>query len=867
MKQLKLLGTLVLLFLSLSLNLSASPPDSAYILGYSTIESKGHSGLYLAWSIDRKNWHSIGAEHRFLFCDYGSWGREKRMLSPSLFLDKSSIWHCIWSVNEYDNVFAHATSTDLVYWQPQTYPEIMPKRNNCLRPEIGNTDKKGEYQITWLSTEDDENQVYRVTTKDFKSYTPAEKIPTTLLVDTREEIEILNSRERGTVHKVAWSVVDNLIKAAQLANYSEHLYQQSSKDDTIRFADLKPVNMTIKANVNDTKKISNLLIGAFFEDINYAADGGLYAELIQNRDFEYTMMDRRNSDKSWNHQKAWNAKNIDFTIDTLSPIHPNNKHFATLKISEIGGIFSNEGFDGIYIEGDKKYNLSFFARNHSKLGSKLIIRLADDSGNIFGQADISVKSSQWEKYEAVIKAINTANKLHLEIVPQNIGTLDLDMVSLFPQNTFKNRKNGLRTDLAQAIADIHPRFVRFPGGCVAHGDGLDNIYKWKNTIGKLEERTSDRNIWGYHQSMGLGYFEYFQFCEDIGAEPLPVLAAGVPCQNSSVGGPGQQGGIPMCDMDNYVQDILDLIEWANGDINTKWGKIRSQAGHPKPFDLKYVGIGNEDLINDIFEERFTKIYNAVKKKYPEITVVGTVGPFSEGTDYIEGWKIANKLNVPMVDEHYYQPPGWFINNNDYYDKYDRSKSKVYLGEYAAHLPGRPNNIETAISEAHYLTSLERNGDIVSMASYAPMLAKEGHTQWNPNLIYFNNAEVKPTVGYFVQKLFGQNSGDIYVNSKTIFSTKNENVRKQIASSIVKESKTGDYILKLVNILPTATNVEVEFDGSVYFQPTAEKSVLSGMPQDKKARPISEIIETGGSLKYTLLPYSFTVIRLQAKQFR
>lgn len=365
------------------------------------------------------------------------------------------------------------------------------------------------------------------------------------------------------------------------------------------------------------------------------------------------------------------------------------------------------------------------------------------------------------------------------------------------------------------MADLHPRFVRFPGGCVAHGNGIDNIYRWKNSVGPLEARKPMGNLWGYHQTLGLGYFEYFQFCEDIGAEPLPVLAAGVPCQNSACipGKPlsgGQQGGIPMEEMGAYVQDILDLIEYANGDPKkSKWAKMRAEAGHPEPFNLKYVGIGNEDLITPVFEERFEMIFKAVKEKYPEITVIGTVGPFYEGTDYEAGWKFATRLNVPMVDEHYYNTPGWFINNQDYYDRYDRAKPKVYLGEYAAHLPGRPNNIETALAEALYLTSVERNGDIVSMTSYAPLLAKEGHTQWNPDLIYFNNREVKPTVGYYTQLLYGQNSGDSYLPADRKIDNPRQDVQKRIGTSVVRDSKTGDWIVKLVNLLPVPVKAKVE----------------------------------------------------------
>ncbi|HEY4788101.1 MAG TPA: alpha-L-arabinofuranosidase C-terminal domain-containing protein, partial [Bacteroidales bacterium] len=383
-------------------------------------------------------------------------------------------------------------------------------------------------------------------------------------------------------------------------------------------------------------------------------------------------------------------------------------------------------------------------------------------------------------------------------------------------------------------------------------------YRWKNTIGPLEARKPQRNLWGYHQSAGLGYFEYLQFCEDIGAEPLPVIAAGVPCQNSATGGAGQQGGIPMCDMDNYVQDILDLIEYCNGDVNTTWGKKRAEAGHPKPFNLKYIGIGNEDLITDIFEERFTKIYNAMKEKHPEITVIGTVGPASEGTDYVEGWKIATRLGVPMVDEHYYQNPGWFINNQNFYDKYDRSKPKVYLGEYASW----GNTLYNALSEALYLTSIERNGDVVRMASYAPLLAKEHFTQWRTDLIFFDNTEVKPSVNYYVQQLYGQNAGDQYIESSISLSDNKETVLKRVAASIVRDSKTGDLIVKLANLLPVAVNSNLNLEGIGTINPKAGQTVLTGNPADRKVTPVTTTITVNDHFAVSLPAYSFTLIRIK-----
>ena len=324
----------------------------------------------------------------------------------------------------------------------------------------------------------------------------------------------------------------------------------------------------------------------------------------------------------------------------------------------------------------------------------------------------------------------------------------------------------------------------------------------------------------------------------------------------------------MSEMGAYIQDILDLIEWANGDARkTKWGKIRAESGHPKPFNLKYIGIGNEDLITDVFEERFTMIYLAIKEKYPEMIVVGTVGPFNEGTDYVEGWKLADKLGVPMVDEHYYQSPGWFLHNQDFYDKYDRSKkTKVYLGEYATHISGRRANMETALTEALYLAALERNGDVVHMTSYAPLLTKDGRTQWNPDLIYFNNREVRPTTGYYVQKLYGQHAGDHYIPSQVNLDNQDSRVKLRVGSSIVRDSKTGDVIVKLVNLLPVSIETDVRLPGMDGIQSSATRTVLAGAPEATPL-PVTDTIEAGTSFKQELPAYSFTVIRLKTQKVK
>jgi alpha-L-arabinofuranosidase len=434
------------------------------------------------------------------------------------------------------------------------------------------------------------------------------------------------------------------------------------------------------------------------------------------------------------------------------------------------------------------------------------------------------------------------------------------MVSLFPQDTFKGRKNGLRKDLAQAIADLKPKFVRFPGGCMIHGQGLNNIYHWNHTVGPLQSRKPDFNIWNYHQTRGLGFFEYFQFCEDIGAEPLPVLAAGVPCQNSAnnaEGIGGQQGGIPMADMPAYVEEICNLIEWANGDPATnEWAKMRADAGHPKPFNLKYLGLGNEDIISTVFEERYEMICKAVRERYPDIKICGTVGPFhGPSADYTEGWDFTKKhpdLQY-MVDEHYYESTGWFMHNRDYYDSYDRSAAKVYLGEWAASTNVKRPNVETALAEALYLTDIERNGDIVEMTSYAPMLSKDGHSNWNPDMIYFSNTHIRTTPAYEIQRLFSIYGGDRYVNTKLEITNSNS-LNHRVGASVVRDSKNGKRYLKLVNALPSTLKISIK---GIDLPTNVKCQQFTGAIDDQKAKTVE--IETNEPT--TLPPYSLRIIEL------
>ncbi len=678
--------------------------------------------------------------------------------------------------------------------------------------------------------------------------------------DVSDKLSMVTAASHGAVVKTTRATVETLIWEANAKMERQKLFNERVAID---IPSQEPVKATLTINGAIGKPVSDKLIGIFFEDISHAADGGLYAELVQNRGFEYLPEDVLGRDTSWNSFKAWSITgNLSYRIDTVNPVHPNNPHYIILTkpASDKDGCLSNEGYDGITLKGGESYIFSMFAKPTDGKKGRIAIRLVGDNNKILASQTISLTDNNWKKYLTTLKVSQSTDSARLELAPLQPGCLALDMISLFPQKTFKNRPNGLRADLAQAIADIHPRFVRFPGGCVAHGDGLDNMYRWKHTIGPVETRKPQPNIWRYHQSMGLGYFEYFQFCEDIGAEPVPIVPAAVCCQNGRHDG---QESIPLCDMDDYIQEVLDLVEYANGDTNTLYGKIRAEAGHPEPFNLKYIGIGNEDLISDAFEERFTLIYLAMKEKHPEITIIGTAGPFWEGTDYEEGWKISDKLNLSLIDEHYYQSPGWFLNNQYFYDRYNRARSaKVYLGEYAVHLPGRPNNLESALVEALFLSSIERNGDLVAMTSYAPLLAKEKRTNWNPDLIYFNNKEVKPTPGYYVQQLYGQNSGTLYLPNKLSLSNTDEAIVKRVAASVVRNATSGDIIIKLSNLLPVPILCHTTQSNNG-IPAVALVTVLTGSNlDDKNARPKTFEIKASNDFVYEMPPYSFTVIRLK-----
>jgi alpha-N-arabinofuranosidase len=636
--------------------------------------------------------------------------------------------------------------------------------------------------------------------------------------------------------------------------------------------------VSVTALTQTGKKISPDLFGLFFEDINYSADGGLYAELVQNRSFEYNPTEQ----SEWNPFSFWQYISPGFSygrisVETAEPLNLNNSHYIVLDIEHVGkesqfkgesGVgLKNTGFDGIVIKVGEKYNFSMFARQYTGVPIEMSVSLQNRKGELLAEGVVSVNSTSWQKYSLTLTATADNDTASLAILAKSEGKLALDMISLFPQKTFNNRPNGLRSDLAQLLADMKPRFIRFPGGCLAHGDGLGNMYRWKNTIGPIEERKEQRNIWGYNQTAGLGYYEYFQFCEDIGAKPLPILPAAVSCQNSGgtwqIGGTGQRV-LPMDEMEEYVKEVLDLIEWANGPVTSTWGAKRAAAGHAAPFNLEYIGIGNEDKITPEFEERFKMIYSAISAKHPKIKVIGTAGPFHSGEDFDKGWKLANELKVPIVDEHYYTSPEWFISNQNRYDKYPRNEAQVYLGEYASW----GNKMRNAIGEAVYMTSLERNGDVVRMASYAPLFAKRNFTQWKTDMIFFDNVSFYLTPNYFAQKMFATNQGDYYFENIVI----KDQQDTTLAASCVQDSKTGDIILKMVNFGNVQKPMKINLSGFKNIVSDAVQIVLSAtadaentFENPKNVIPVETSLRINKTFGYSAPAMSLTVIRIKTRK--
>jgi len=544
-----------------------------------------------------------------------------------------------------------------------------------------------------------------------------------------------------------------------------------------------PVQITVDCS-KPTVELAPHLYGLFFEDINFAADGGLYAELVQNRSFEYYPVVRGEDPlhDSYVPLYAWEAverggASVELEVENNKPLNDKNTNYLKIDIQNKGqaaGI-ANTGFDGIPVDAGAQYDLSLYARKSNWVGStKLTVALETEDGAVCGKIEFNGIGGEWKKLEGIITSDRTADDARLVITADGEGDLYLDMVSLFPQDTFAGRKNGMRKDLGQALKDLDPKFLRFPGGCIAHGDGLDNVYRWKDTVGDVAERKPNWNRWGYHQTYGLGYFEYFQLCEDIGATALPVIPVGVSC-----GFNPPQECVPMDELGPWIQDALDLIEFANGSVDTEWGKVRADMGHPEPFNLKFICLGNEPHDNALFRDRFPPFVEAIRETYPDIKIIGTSGLGPE----IPIYDLMTEQKVYSSDEHYYMSPQWFFANTDRFDSFDRSKPLIFIGEYAAHDVERSNTLYSALSEAAYLTGVERNADIVDMTCYAPLFGHRYHSQWEPDLIYFDNRDVVKSANYYIQQLFACNKGDVYLSNDLTILEDEEEVQPTPAGAV------------------------------------------------------------------------------------
>ena len=624
------------------------------------------------------------------------------------------------------------------------------------------------------------------------------------------------------------------------------------------------------------KPISSELIGIFFEDISSSADGGLYAELLQNGSFEFNLSER----DGWGAGTAWRVIRPGHSLGLIQnlqqdPIHPNNPNYMRLQVERTKEFYDykgwkgfgleNHGFDGITVKKGARYDFSVFARNIDRTAKQARVTLVapGKEEKILADTILTIDSNQWKQFGCTLEPNADCPNAMLRFLILTNGTVDVDQLSLMPQDTYKG--HGLRRDLAEALEALHPKFLRFPGGCVVHGggDGFWNTYRWKTTLGPKEQRKQMKNTWGYHQSMGLGYYEYFQLCEDMKMEPVPILPCGVSCQGAN-GGWGMwpqqaQEVVPMNEMDEWVQDALDLIEWANGDVTTKWGKVRADQGHPKPFGLKYLGIGNEEKISPEFAERFKYMYRKVQEAHPEIVIVGTAGPGSHpgNPDYDNGWKLAKEIDLPILDEHYYEKRDYFEKSRQY-DSYPRDgKTKVYLGEYAS----KDKKMSDALAEALYLIHVERNADVVCMTSYAPLFARKNATNWNPNLIYFDNERAYPTCSYYVQQMFGQSSGDYFYGDCVKFEGEKTHLQEQ---SVVLDSKGRKLYVKLCNDSAEPRQASIDLKRFKSLKKLATKTTLSGQPDQENnfdvqpIAPVKEQVKVQKEMKIEVAPYSFVM---------
>lgn len=581
--------------------------------------------------------------------------------------------------------------------------------------------------------------------------------------------------------------------------------------------------LVVKAN-KPGAPVQPTMYGIFFEDINFGADGGLYAELVKNRSFEFpqTFM-------------GWNTfGNVSVREDGPFDKNPHYVRLGNPGHAHKHTGIENEGFFGIGVEKDHEYRFTVWARTVDSEKSKIRVELTDPDTMGDKQAickqDLEITGKEWKKYTVTLKPGKTEAKAHLRIfLCKPESTVDLEHVSLFPVDTWKGHENGMRKDLAQKLADLHPGVFRFPGGCIVEGTDLATRYQWKNTVGPVENRPLNENRWhytftnrfypDYFQTYGLGFYEYFLLSEEIGSEPLPILNVGLACQYQNNDPKAHAWGN---DLQQYIDDALDLVEFANGSTDTEWGKLRAEMGHPEPFNLKYIGIGNEQW-GEEYPEHLKPFITAMRKAHPEIKIIGSSGPNSEGKDFDYLWPQMKELKADLVDEHFYRPESWFLSQGRRYDNYDRKGPKVFAGEYACHGKGKKyNHFNAALLEAAFMTGLERNADVVHMATYAPLFAHVEGWQWRPDMIWFDNLRSFPTCSYYVQQLYATNKGDnvlpLTMNGKTVAGDPDQN---GLFASAVIDKTDNCYIVKVANVSEHPQDLNITFDGM------PKKSEISG----------------------------------------
>ncbi len=641
------------------------------------------------------------------------------------------------------------------------------------------------------------------------------------------------------------------------------------------FAGISGAKAQSKTLVVSTKTtiatIQPTMWGLFFEDINFAADGGIYAELVKNRSFEF-----------YKPLMGWKKTGEEYVgqfqiINRPDEGNPRFLRLESLQGKELGLV--NEGFRGMGVKAGENYLFSIFARQ-SEGASVLKVELLDSLMKVIGKTEVKNFSEEWEKYEVKFACSANGPKANLRVTLSGKGVLEIDMVSLFPENTWKNRKNGLRADMVQKLADLKPGFLRFPGGCIVEGHELETRYQWKKSVGNVEDRQMIVNRWNtefahrnapdYFQSYGLGFYEYFLLSEDLGAGPLPILNCGMACQFNS------SELTPLDELDPYIQDVIDLIEFANGATTTKWGKLRAEMGHPAPFNLKMVGVGNEQWGTQ-YVDRLKIFLKVLNEKHPEIIFVGGSGPSPDGKDFDYLWAEMRELDVKLVDEHYYRGPDWFLQNAARYDSYDRKGPKVFAGEYAAHdKEGKDaesrNTWKSALAEAAFMTGLERNADVVHLASYAPLFGNVNAWQWRPDLIWFDNQNVVATPNYYVQKMFSTNAGTDVVLA--LVDGKALTGQDSLYASAIVDSKTSELVIKLVNVAKKPASLNLSLEGrkvsgseiNLQVLANSDLTTYNRIGKPEVVTPVERKLKISGKkIVFNLDAYSVTVARIPLKK--